>query len=793
MTSASATRRDDWRRFVRRSLALWACLSSVALLSAADPPPAEQAPAESTVEAGSAVAPDSEAPPAELTPPEVPPAEIPPADPAGNDALAGDSPAAKPEPKPGKSARLVRVPLPLVGNADTQVIAAARKAISDLPEGDGRPVLLLEFSSSTGQTGQGSDFERALKLARFLTSRETAGIETVAFIPEALKGHAVLPAMACESIILGPDAVIGEAGLDEPAEQVTDPTVRSGYREIANRRRTIPAEVALAMLDKNLELIKVETEVSPEYVLAEDLEALKQKHSIQSQKILSRPGESLLLTGSDARAEGFAKYLAADRAALARALSVPERELEDDPSLWGKWRPVEVAVTGAITPSAVATAQRTIEKQIREYKTNLIILRIESSGGSLRDSFDLAHYLAKLDPAQVRVIAYVPERATAGAAVIATAADQLVMGHKAVLGGSGESEPATDELELAQQTLRESLAPLKRKSWSLPAALFDPNVRVFEYTNRQSGAIAYFSPQERGEQPVPDDWIQGPELTQPKQALQLSGDRAVELGVARHAVESFDELKQQYGLEGNVRLAEQGWADYLVQALASPAVAWLLLFIGGAALYAEIQSPGIGIGAFIAAVSFLLYFWSMHLGGTADWLEVLLFVAGVCCVLVELFILPGTAVFGLGGGLMIIVSLILASQTFIVPHNEYQLAQLRDSLLGLLATFIGIGVAAMLMQRYLPHTPLLSNMMLDPPSGAELADISHRESLVSLDYLVGETGTAITQLTPSGKARFDGRLVDVIADGEVIARGDSIVVTEVHGNRVVVRSAERHV
>jgi membrane-bound ClpP family serine protease len=768
---------------VRRSVGLSACLLGIALLSAADPPPAESpSPDEPPAEAPSDVDRRESDTAREL--PEIPPAE---------DVSAQSDETQRPKANPSKHARLVRVPLPLVGNADTQVIAAARKAISDLPEGEDRPVLVLEFSSSNAQTGQGSDFERALKLARFLTSRDTSSVETVAFIPKALKGHAVLPAMACESIIMGPEAVIGDAGLDEPAEQVTDPTVRSGYREIANRRRTIPAEVALAMLDKNLELIKVETEISPEYVLADDLEAVKQKHSIQSQKVLSRPGEALSLTGSEARSEGFAKYLASDRATLARALSVPASDLEDDPSLWGKWRPVEVAINGPITPSVVATAMRTIEKQIREFKINLIILRIDSRGGSLQDSFELAHYLAKLDPAEVRVIAYVPQRATSDAAIIATAADQLVVGHKAVLGGDAEVDFEKDELEAALQTMQQSLAPLRNRSWSLPAALFDPNVRVFQYTHRQNGAVAYFSPQERGEQPVPDDWIQGPELTQPKQALQIRGDRAVELGLARHAAESFAELKQQYGLEGNVRLAEQSWADYLVQALASPAVAWLLLFIGGAALYAEIQSPGIGIGAFIAAVSFLLYFWSMHLGGTADWLEVLLFVAGICCVLVELFILPGTAVFGLGGGLLIIVSLVLASQTFVIPHDEYQLAQLRDSLLALLATGVGIAVAAMFMQRYLPHTPLLSNMMLDPPTGAELEDISHRESLVSFDYLVGETGIAITQLTPSGKARFDGRLVDVIADGEVISRGDSIVVTEVHGNRVVVRSTERQV
>jgi membrane-bound serine protease (ClpP class) len=138
---------------------------------------------------------------------------------------------------------------------------------------------------------------------------------------------------------------------------------------------------------------------------------------------------------------------------------------------------------------------------------------------------------------------------------------------------------------------------------------------------------------------------------------------------------------------------------------------------------------------------------------------------------------------------MIIISLVLASQTFVIPHNEYQVRELRDSLLGLLAVGVGIGMLAMVMRRYLPHTPLFSNMMLEPPSSAELEDIAHREALVDFAHLLGHRGIAATQLTPSGKARFGNRLVDVIADGEVVARGTEVVVTEVHGNRVVVQSA----
>src|SRR4029079_12283166 len=118
-----------------------------------------------------------------------------------------------------------------------------------------------------------------LALARYLSSRELSEVKTVAYIPQAIKGHAVLVAMACEEIIMAPEDTIGRARQDEPAEEAIDPTVRSGYSEIANRRRTVPAAVALAMLDKNVEVLKVETGVSPEFVLRSELEELKKAHT----------------------------------------------------------------------------------------------------------------------------------------------------------------------------------------------------------------------------------------------------------------------------------------------------------------------------------------------------------------------------------------------------------------------------------------------------------------------------------------------------------------------------------
>ncbi len=220
-------------------------------------------------------------------------------------------------------------------------------------------------------------------------------------------------------------------------------------------------------------------------------------------------------------------------------------------------------------------------------------------------------------------------------------------------------------------------------------------------------------------------------------------------------------------------------------------MAVLLLLIGGAALYIEIHSPGIGIGAFVAAVCFLLFFWSRYLDATPFWLAVILFVAGVAFLALEVFVIPGFGIFGLGGGAMVLASLILASQqTFILPRNQYQLEQLQRSLLSIAAAGIGLIVIAVFLRSRLPRSPLLGRMMLEPPAGEEAETIRRREALVDFDDLVGQRGTATTQLTPGGKARFGEVLVDVIADGEVIERGAKIEVVMVRGSRVLVKEVE---
>lgn len=58
------------------------------------------------------------------------------------------------------------------------------------------------------------------------------------------------------------------------------------------------------------------------------------------------------------------------------------------------------------------------------------------------------------------------------------------------------------------------------------------------------------------------------------------------------------------------------------------------------------------------------------------------------------------------------------------------------------------------------------------------------------ESLLGKEGVAYTPLRPSGTGLFDGRRVNVAADGEFIARDSRIRVIEIEGNRIVVRRAE---
>ncbi len=657
----------------------------------------------------------------------------------------------------------------------------AREVVQRAKKRDANAWPVLVFELHPGQISYGN----ATELARFLSGDELGGATTVAYVPETVTGHAVLLALACDDIIMAPDAKLGAVtplGASIPAG------TRAEYSDIARRRMTVPPAVAVAMLDPGVELLMAETNNDRRFLLSEELDALREQAPGIMPTVVKPKDEPGLFSGQQGRDLGFVSALAVDRAEVAKQLGLPPKAIADD--FIGVLRPVRARITGPITARVAEQNQTVISEQISANNVNFVVVWLDSEGGSPRDSATIANFLANQDPDRVRTVAYIPTNVSGDAALVALACDHIVMHKAAQLGGYGAAgalEPE-DRKQVAEQA--KTVAQTKHRSASLAAAMLDPAVRVYAYTRIGDGFVDYLTDEEFEALPNREDWRKGNEVTRAGQPLRLTGEQAEKLGVAWSVVNDFEEFKQLYGLEADPLLVEPGWADTLIDALNSAAVSWLILVVGLWALYFELHSPGLGIGGFLAGMCFLLFFWSHHLNGTAGWLEVLLFLAGIICLALEIFVLPGFGVFGLGGGALIVISLVLASQTFVLPQNPSELAETKRSLGIVVGAGFAFIAAAVALRRFLPHTPLLSKLMLDPPTDEELDELESRESLANWQHLLGVEGTTTTRLAPAGKAQFGDALLDVTSLGQYVAPGRPVVVVEVHGSHVVVREVD---
>ena len=646
-------------------------------------------------------------------------------------------------------------------------------------------MLVLEFwPPPNEEDGLGSQFERSLALARYLASERLNDVRTVAYLPRSVLGHAVLPVMACEEIIMHPDAELGAAG---HSEGPITPAIRGAYSEIANRRRTIPAAVALGMLDRDLKVLKVTTPTGTRYVLSDDLPALQEEVAVQAIDTMVPAGDLGRFTGLDLRLQhGFVSHVASERRELAEKLGIKMSSLEPDPSAGGQWNPIRVDLAGPVSATSTNRIKRGVEEQLRQGTVNLICVAIDSPGGDLAASLDLAIYLAELDSSQVRTVAYVSGQALGDAALVSLGCDHLVMHTGAVLGGPVPTNPLRKSARICRfrcgrsVAIRLAIGPCRPRCLTLSWPCIATNWRAVRSSNI-SARKSWSS------KPIRANGGRAKKSPRPGKPLSLTGERAEELGLARFAVDNFAEFKRLYELENDPALVEPSWVDDLIDYLAAPQVAASLLFFAGFALMMELSSPGLGVGGFVAAVCFVLFFWSQFLDGTADWLEILLFLTGVACVAIEIFVIPGFGVFGMGGGLLMIAALVLASQTFIFPRNEYQMNQFPRSLMMVLAAGGGVGAGLVVLRKFMDRAPILRRIILTSARWrAARGSGSQREALVDFGHLLGQVGMTISPLVPAGKARFGNDFVSVISDGDIVPKGTPVRVTSVTGNRVEV-------
>lgn len=430
---------------------------------------------------------------------------------------------------------------------------------------------------------------------------------------------------------------------------------------------------------------------------------------------------------------------------------------------------------------------------------DLIILRVTSPGGELETSLELARKLGEVTWATT--IAFVPEEAYSGAAIMALGCDRIYMRPRALIGDAGPIhfhggffEHADEKVVSALAVAMHQLAVAKKRPGAIAEAMVDRNLVVHEAHNKTTGELAFLTANEIALQRNQDAYDIGAPIPESGQNrfLTVAGTRAVEMMLAEGTFDSERELLDALHIQQLVE-TRRTWVDQVVYVLNRPLVSGLLLLIGLIGLYVEFSVPGISVAALVSLSCFALFFWSHALGGTSGWLEVMLFALGIACLGIEIFILPGFGVFGITGALMIILALVMASQDFVLPESTVQWTTLRNNLLIVLGAMASLVIALIIQVMFFDSIPGLGHLRLDTPqpelspadaaTGSLVAGFIPSASLPQL----GDVGVADSVLRPAGKVRFDDHLVDVVTEGDFLDPGTRVEVVRREGHHVIVR------
>lgn len=384
----------------------------------------------------------------------------------------------------------------------------------------------------------------------------------------------------------------------------------------------------------------------------------------------------------------------------------------------------------------------------------LLLFDIDTFGG-LVDAAD--HIRKAFLNTEVPTVAFIDRNAASAGALISYAADRIVMvpgasiGAATVVEGVG-GEAAPDKYQSYMRGLMRSTAEVNGRDPRIAEAMVDESLDV-------------------------------PGISPAGQVLTLSAQEALRLGVADAVLATSEEVITAYGLdEARIEAHQASRTERLLRFFASPIVQSILMLMMLGGLYFELQTPGVGFAGAMALLGAAAFFAPHYLMGLVESWEILLFGIGVALLLAEIFVIPGFGIAGISGIVLIMVSLVVSligNVGFRFPGFEAfspALGTLAVTLVLLVLLIISVG-------RYLPRSERFSRLVLEP-------DLSSATGYVAFETdegLLGQTGTALTVLRPSGAAEINGVRVDVVTSGDFIARGEVIEVVSVRGSRVEVR------
>ncbi len=653
-----------------------------------------------------------------------------------------------------------------------------------------------------------ADYIHGLRLGQFQRP-----IKTIAFVHNRVSKHTVLPVLACDQLVMSDEmdpatrqskARIGD--VREGSEVPLDQSARTAYEKVAQNFAS--RALVFRMIDRNLVIRKVTTRDGAVLYLDDDELAKRPDKADLAVAAGIPPGldpGTGTFDAEKARQYGLCKAIYNSRIELARALRLPRRALSEDWLMGRAVVPWLIEVKGTLDSGKIDSLQRRIDRA-RGYNANLILLHLDCEGGETASAYSLARDLSKLsdDRGQlpIKTVAWIPPgRALGAATFLAVGCNELVMGKDSVLGDFDylnelQAKKPQERAEIIERLTKE-LKPKREmlvqlaKDQGYPPALFeamlDWNITLYRVRSKLDATDLRVVTEEQynedAKSKVPQ-WFNEGRLDKPEgQFFKLTAREAKILRLVDNIeVNSLDDLYALYNLEASkVQVARDDWLDMMAEFFRQPVVQLALIMVGIIGMILEMKVPGTALPGIIAAICFILFFWAHSFIGQYTLLAVLLFVLGVICIGVEVFVFPGFGVPGISGILLIVGSLVLVTlEKMPVTTEDWFNLGFKVTTFG--AGMVGAVGAAIFLAWYLPNIPYANRLVLKPPGETLLP-----EGESAFASFLGAIGVAETSLRPAGKARFGDDFLDVIAEGDFVNPGARVQVIEVEGTRVVVK------
>jgi len=450
-----------------------------------------------------------------------------------------------------------------------------------------------------------------------------------------------------------------------------------------------------------------------------------------------------------------------------------------------------IRLEGVINDAYFRATERNVN-WARERGAELIILELDTPGGTIGASMELGNFLFSEE--DVRIVAYINTKAYSGGTMVALACDEIYI--DADLGVMGDVAPVVGTEVLGEKIQSPVRATMRRYATkrgypvALVHAMVTEEVEAYRLRMADDPAPQYVTGAEL--EMMPEEELKNilgqPEIISQKgRLLTLTAQEAVEYGFARQAVTSrealYDILKVKESDVQRIYLTGSERALTLLDTFSPFLFSAGLLF-----LFIELTRPGFGVPGIAGLACIGAFFFVKFTLHYANMLEIVLFASGMALLVVEIFLTPGFGVVGIAGVVLVFGSAVLMFQQFTWPSTPGESAAFQGNILTAMGMLVGTAVALVLLARHVGSIPGLKRLVNLTTLASSTVASPVRADEPELADLIGSVGIALTPLHPAGRAEIRDKLLDVVTEGEFLAKGTQVEVLEARSRHVVVRA-----